>query len=222
MAEKLLGPRSRSTAAGSTSSSRTTRTSWRSRVRAGTSSRSIWMHNGMLRFTRREDVEVRSATSRRSQEVLDEWGRGDDARSSSYGALAQADRLLRGDDGGRACTCGRDPRNLPQSVRAGARRVVGALRVDARRRLQHARCACAPARVARPRARAARARRLRPRGARRGGRGAVRGATSSRGGGRRRARAATSPRPTGCGRRSSPRAGTCATIPDGYRLVPRR
>ena len=44
------GRRSRSTAAGSTSSSRTTRTSSRSRSRSATSSRKIWMHNGMLRF----------------------------------------------------------------------------------------------------------------------------------------------------------------------------
>ena len=66
--------RSRSTAAGSTSSSRTTRTSSRSRARSATSSRSIWMHNGMLEFGGEKmskslgnDVSIRN--------VLDTWGR---------------------------------------------------------------------------------------------------------------------------------------------------
>ena len=50
--------RSRSTAAGSTSSSRTTRTSSPSRAALGHEFAQIWMHNGMLQLHRREDVEV--------------------------------------------------------------------------------------------------------------------------------------------------------------------
>ena len=68
------GRRSRSTAAGSTSSSRTTRTSSRSRGRSGTSSRSIWAHNGLLQFTG-DKMSKSLGNIATIREVLDEWGR---------------------------------------------------------------------------------------------------------------------------------------------------
>ena len=68
---------------------------------------------------------------------------------------------------------------------------------------------------------AARARGLRARVARRGARGAGGDRASSPSGGSGRGPSATSARPTACATRSPPRAGTCATWPEGFRLVPR-
>ena len=66
--------RSRSTAAGSTSSSRTTRTSWRSRARAATSSRRSGCTTACSRFTG-EKMSKSLGNVETIQEVLDRWGR---------------------------------------------------------------------------------------------------------------------------------------------------
>ena len=71
---ELLGRSSRSTAAGSTSSSRITRTSSLSRGRVGHEFAKLWMHNGMLRFTG-EKMSKSLGNIETIQEVLDEWGR---------------------------------------------------------------------------------------------------------------------------------------------------
>ena len=92
------GRSSGSTAAGSTSSSRTTRTSARNRSSVGHPFARIWMHNGMLRFTG-EKMSKSVGNVETIRDVLDGWGRGDGARVLPHGALAQADRLLRRDDG---------------------------------------------------------------------------------------------------------------------------
>ena len=107
----------------------------------------IWMHNGMLRFTG-EKMSKSVGNVATIKEVLDEWGPEIDAPLLPHGPLEQPDRLLGGDDGRRARPCGGDSRDLPEPVRAGARGRVGAVRSHARRRLQHARCTRAGARVA--------------------------------------------------------------------------
>ena len=137
MAERTARRRSsRSTAAGSTSSSRTTRTSSPSRARSATRSRSIWAHNGMLRFTG-EKMSKSVGNIATIREVLDEWGRETLLVFFLGGHWRKPIDFSDGDDGagGRA---GRGvPQRLPRAERA--RRRVGCVRRGARRRLQHAR-----------------------------------------------------------------------------------
>ena len=59
---------------------------------------SIWAHNGMLRFTG-EKMSKSLGNVATIREALDEWGRETLLVFFLDGALAQADRLLRGDDG---------------------------------------------------------------------------------------------------------------------------
>ena len=98
MAEELLGPRSRSTAAGSTSSSPTTRTRSPSRARSAIAFAEIWAHNGLLQFTG-DKMSKSVGNIATIREVLDRWGRETAARLLPRRPLAQADRLLRRDDG---------------------------------------------------------------------------------------------------------------------------
>ena len=150
--EATSGRRSRSTAAGSTSSSRTTRTSSPSRARSATSSRA----SGCT--TACSASPARRCRSRVGNVVTSAGGarplgaRGA-ARLLPDGALAQADRLLGGDAGrGGSARPSASARCSARRSRAGRPRRVGAVRRRARGRLQHARGARGHARVARPRA----------------------------------------------------------------------
>ena len=83
----------------------------------------IWAHNGLVQLHRREDVEVGRQRSSRSARRSTKWGREALLRVLPLGPLAQADRLLRGDDG-----AGAGPRrDVPQRVHAaaGAEEAVG-------------------------------------------------------------------------------------------------
>ena len=213
MAENILGRSSRSTAAASTCSSRTTRTSWRSRARSAM----LRLGLGAQRprpLHRREDVEVRR--------LIDHDPRGDRHVGPRGAAdvlprrpLAEAGRLLRGDDGAGAGA----RRDVPQCVHAAEVQaeapVVGRLRGRARGRLRHAAGARRHARVglerpARPAQGGARdlraqvARRSRSRRPRRSWRSRRRAQAA-------RARPRTSRRPTACAPSSPPPAGRCAT-----------
>ena len=144
--------RSRSTAAGSTSSSPTTRTSSRSRARSAIPSRRSGRTTGCSELTG-EKMSKSVGNIATLREVLDELGARDAARLLPRRPLAQADRLLRRDDGaGRGAGRGaarRVPRSHPQPAppRPGMR-----FARRARRRLQHARGARGAPRLARPRA----------------------------------------------------------------------
>ena len=92
------GRDSRSTAAGSTSSSPTTRTSWPSRARSATRSRDIWLHNGMLQLGG-EKMSKSLGNIVTIRNVLDEWGRETAAALLPRRPLAEAGRLLRRGDG---------------------------------------------------------------------------------------------------------------------------
>ena len=169
------GRRSRSTAVGSTSSSRTTRTRWRSRGRSGTTFAHDLGAQRAAPVHRRQDVEV-DREHRDDPRGARPVGARDRARLLPHRPLAQAGRLLRRDDGAGSRAGGGLPRGVPRRVGAGARGDVGAVRGSARRRLQHARGARGHARAARPRAAAAGARGVRPRLARGAGAGAAGGA----------------------------------------------
>ena len=96
----------------------------------------IWVHNGILQLARRQDVEV-AREHRHDPRGARPLGARDGARLLPRRPLAQADRVLRRDDGagGRA---GRGvPQRLPRPERAWRR--LGRVRRGARRRLQHAR-----------------------------------------------------------------------------------
>ena len=156
LAHRVLGdgradaraPPSRSTAAVSTSFSPTTRTSSPSRARSGIPSPQIWAHNGLLELTgekmSKSDGQHRDA-ARRARPL----GARDAARLLPRRPLAQADRLLRRDDGaGRSAgrgAAGGVPRSRPQPAPAQA---WERLRRRARRRLQHAGGARRPPRLA--------------------------------------------------------------------------
>ena len=178
----------------------------------------IWAHNGMLRFTGEK-------MSKSVGNIVDaprgdrRVGPRDAARLLPDRPLAQADRLLDGDAGRRR------PRRRRRCGTSSAARPSPAADWDAfvdraRRRLQHARGARAPARLARPAsccgagsgssgsARSPSATRRRPRSCELAERRA-------RGAGRARLRA----RPTGSAPRSRPRAGRCATSRGGFTLV---
>ena len=130
----------------------------------------IWAHNGMLRFTG-EKMSKSAGNVATIREALDEWGREAMLVFFLTASLAQADRLLGGDDG----AGGGAARHAAERVHARARPThdeAGWERVrrGARRRLRHAGGARGPARVglgAAARAAAARARGLRARVARR-------------------------------------------------------
>ena len=167
----------------------------------------VWMHNGMLRFTG-EKMSKSLGNVATIREVLDRWGRGDGARLLPHCALAQADRLLRRDDGG-GRGAGRDAAQRAARRDGGDGR-LGGVRRRARGRLQHACCARGVARLARAGAlgelrRGARRLRARARSAR----SAPRRPRSSSSPRRARARGSggTSPRPTGCATRSRRRLG---------------
>ena len=130
---------SRSTAAGSTSSSRITRTSSRNRALSTTSSPGSGRHNGILRFTDEKmskslgnvvtmDPGARPAGTRdpsRRCSSAAHWRKPIDfSEETLQQAAARAERL---------------PRGLPQSLRASPGRRVGPLHGRARRRFQHAR-----------------------------------------------------------------------------------
>ncbi len=168
----------------------------------------------------REDVEVdreRGDDPRRARHL----GRGDGARVLPHGALAQADRLLGGDDD-RSAGTGGDPPERASRRDAYVRR-LGGVRRGARGRLQHARRPRGPPRLGphgRPGRASPRPRRVRPRDARgpsgapRRDRRAGRGARCGPGWARlRRGRPAT-------GRDRISRLGS-ARRGLGYELVPR-
>ena len=94
----ISGRSSRSTAEGSTSASRTTRTSSRSRALSGIAFAHVWMHNGMLEL----DAEKMSKSLGNVvtlRNVLDTWGREALLVFHLTGPLEQAGRLLRRGDG---------------------------------------------------------------------------------------------------------------------------
>ena len=169
LAHRVLGdgrgaPRarcSRSTAAGSTSSSRITRTSSPSRARSATSSRSIWMHNGMLEFVgEKMSKSLGNVVSLR--DAIETWGRETMLALPHDRALAIADRLLRRDAGGGAGAGGDVPERVRRAAGAGRGRRGSEFAARARGRLQHGGRAGGAARLARGRGaglRAARARR---------------------------------------------------------------
>ena len=131
------GRSSRSTAAGSTSSSRITRTSSRSRARSGTSFAKLWMHNGMLRFTG-EKMSKSLGNIATIQEVDRRVGAGDGAPLLPHRALAQPHRLLGGDDGRRpGAVAQRFQQAVYENRRSSACSRMGGVRGGARRRLQH-------------------------------------------------------------------------------------
>ena len=111
----------------------------------------IWMHNGMLRFTG-EKMSKSLGNVETIHEVLDGWGAETALALLHDRALAQADRLLGGDDGRRP-RAGRDA----CATRCGAStRAAGdwdELDGGARGRLQHARRARGVPRVGARRAR---------------------------------------------------------------------
>ena len=135
--EAARAGRSRSTAAGSTSSSPTTRTSWRSRGRSGTSSRRSGCTTACSASPARR-CRSRSATSRRSRRCSTAGVARATAPLLPHRALAQPDRLLRRDDGGGAgAVASFRRRSRGSSARPcgpAGRRFAG----GARRRLQHA------------------------------------------------------------------------------------
>ena len=88
------GRSSRSTAAGSTSSFPHHENEIAQSRALGHPFAQLWMHNGMLDVRRRGDVKVASATSCRSADVLDRWGRETLLVFFTDRALAQAARLL--------------------------------------------------------------------------------------------------------------------------------
>ena len=203
------GRSSRSTAAGSTSSSRTTRTSSRSRGRSATSSRSSGCTTGCS-GSRARRCRSRSATSSRCARRST---RGDARRCSSTSSVAHwrkpidfSDEMLQ-----QARAQAESFRNVFRSPSETGGDWDG-FRRSARRRLQHAGGARGDARLARPRPPAARARGLRARVACRG-----REAPAEAGGARARTcrgagAEATSPRGRPAARRDrGRRAGRCAT-----------
>ena len=134
----------------------------------------LWMHNGLLQFTDEKMsksvgnvVTIRDAVDRYGREALlvffltGHWRKPLDYSEETMAAAAARAETL--------------PRGLPEPIRAGGQRRVGALRRRPRRRLQHARGARRHARLARPRAAPAWAGRVRARLARRGGRGCAGG-----------------------------------------------
>ena len=172
---------------------------------------------------RREDVEV-AGQHRHAAGGAGRVGSGDPAALLHDRALAQAARLLRGDDGSSPGS----GRRLSQPARRVRQRARGRGAVvpsggRPRRRLQHAGGVGGSARVAeqgRSRRLGARPVALRPRvsGATRAG---TRGGSAAAATSRRSARPArTSPRPTGCATRFSPRAGSRATPPTAQRSCP--
>ena len=172
---------------------------------------------------RREDVQVRSATSTTMRDALDRVGARDAARLLHDRALAQADRLLGRDDGARRR---RERTSLREVFRNPSEPApegdVGALRGRARRRLQHAGGAGGDARVARPRAAAPRARRLRARVARRAASEAPAEVVELAERRRRRApRRRLRARPTGCAREIEAAGWDVRDVAGGFQLVPR-
>ena len=210
---------SRSTAAGSTSSSRITRTRSPSRARSATGSRDIWVAQRDSPARRRQDVEV-AREHRLDPGGARPVGPRDGARLLPRRPLAQADRVLRRDDGAGGRTGGGVPQRLPRPERA--RRRLGRVRGGARRRLQHAGGARADARLARPRPAAPRARGLRARLARRPRRGPARDRRARRAAGSRRGPTATSSSPTGSAREIEAAGWEMRDEAGGYTLVRRR
>ena len=156
----------------------------------------------------------RSGTSPTIREVLDRVGARDGARLLPRRPLAQADRLLGGDDGAGG-GAGREASATSSAGPSERGRRLGRVRRGARRRLQHAGGARADARAGATTSCCARgARGLRPRVARRRRSGAARDRRSSPSGGVARARRARlrAGRPR-CAARSRPPAGRCATSP---------
>ena len=210
------GRSSRSTAAGSTSSSRTTRTSSRSRTPSATRSRGSGCTTGCSGSPARR-CRSRSATSPRSARCSSAWGRETVLLFFLTGALAQADRLLRRDDGRRRA---RRPRRSATRFRGDDRgdggdwdafaaaldddfNTPGSARGPARAGRARARSTCFGAASTSSGSAAL---------------GEVDEAPAEVVGARarrvsRRAPRATSPRPTACATRSTRPAGRCATWP---------
>ena len=96
----------------------------------------IWMHNGLLRFTG-EKMSKSVGNVATIQEVIARVGARDGAALPDDGPLAQAARVLAGDDDGRG-RAGREP-SQRAARRDPRRRATGMpLAARARRRLQHA------------------------------------------------------------------------------------
>ena len=167
------------------------------------------------RVHRREDVEVGRQHRDAARGARRVGARGD-ARLLPDRALAQADRLLAGDDGAGGGAGGELPQRLS---RARASRAATGMRSRRRSRTTSTRprrwrCCTAGATTT------CCGGRSRSSGSSRslaGDEAPRRDRRARRAPGRRRARSATSRRPTGCATRSRPRAGRCGTSPAATR-----
>ena len=127
---------SRSTAAGSTSASRTTRTSWRSRAAPGASSPALWMHNGMLELDEEKmSKSVGNIVSLR--EVAGRVRARGDPRLLPRRPLPQPDRVLRRGHALGAAEAERFRNAVPDAAAEREARRLGGLRGGPRRRFQH-------------------------------------------------------------------------------------